>query len=383
MELFGGIVTIQRGRLNKQTQRVETFTNEAVTFTSQFVMNIQKKIASEISKVSYNHMRYEVMPKGTDIMRSLDGSDIDEVLNWKPKGFDSSTEFWNKVVIQMFQTKKVRLKPIYKKNKYTDTYYLDDLHLINGDEEYKQSEVITLISPFYLDNDTSILDQALASITTKLEHGKLRALYKVNANIDNGLEAFKNKAMTAIQAMQTSANFNGIGVTDAKAELIELKNSYSVLNQEEIDLIKSELLSSYFMNEKILLGTASQEEQIAFYNATIIPLLFQLEKELSYKLIPSSRRRQNSQNKYYERIVIDNQLFKFASLKDLISLYHENVNAPMFTVNQFLSMIGEQPREGGDVYLTNKNSVAVENFSDLAELTKNLESEKKPVDETS
>lgn len=225
MELFGGIVTIQRGRLNKQTQRVETFTNEAVSFTSQFVMNIQKKIASEISKITYNHMRYEVVPKGTDIMRSLDGSDIDEVLNWKPKGFDSSTEFWNKVVIQMFQTKKVRLKPIYKKNKYTDTYYLDDLRIVNGDEEYKQSEVVTLISPFYLDNDTSILDQALASITTKLEQGKLRALYKVNANLDNGLGAFKEKAMTAIQAMQTSANFNGIGVTDAKAELIELKNS--------------------------------------------------------------------------------------------------------------------------------------------------------------
>ena len=383
MNLFGRVVKIQIGKLDKETQRAQAFTNEAANFTSQFVVNIQKKIATEISKVSYNHMQFEVNPKGSDIMKSKAGSDIDEVLNWKPKGFDSSTEFWNKVIIQMFNCQKVRLKPIYAKNKTTGNYYLSDLRLIAGDEKYEQSEVVTLVSPFFLDNDTSILDSALANITTKLEQGKIRALYRVNANLDNGLNNFQQKASEAIQAMQSTATFNGIGVVDSKAELIELKNSYSVLNQEEIDLIKTELLSSYFMNEKILLGTATQEEQISFYNATIIPLLFQLEKELSYKLIPSSRRRQNQNNKYYERIVIDNQLFKFASLKDLIALYHENVNAPMFTVNQFLSMIGEQPKEGGDVYLTNKNSVAVENFSDLAEMTKLLESEKEPVDETS
>lgn len=380
MNLFGKIVTFQRGQLNKETQRVSQFVDESVQFTSQMVTNIHNKIASEISKVTYNHVKYEVNPKGADIMKGMSGSDIDEVLNWKPKGCESTTQFWEKVVKQMFRSRVVRLNPIYKKDNQ-GRYYLDDLHMVNGDEEYSKDETINLISPFYLNNNTSLLDNALTSITTKLEHGKLRALYRVNANIDDASQ-FRVKAQQAIEAIQTGASYNGIGVADGKADLIELKNSYSVLNQEEIDLIKSELLSAYFMNEKILLGTASQEEQIAFYNATIIPMLFQLEKELSYKLIPNSRRRQNRENKYYERIVVDNQLFKFASLKDLISLYHENVNAPMFTVNQFLAMIGEQPREGGDVYLTNKNSVAVESFSELAEMTKNLESEKKAIDET-
>lgn len=380
MNLFGKIVTFQRGQLNKETQRVSQFVDESVQFTSQMVTNIHNKIASEISKVTYNHVKYEVNPKGADIMKGMSGSDIDEVLNWKAKGCESTTQFWEKVVKQMFRSRVVRLNPVYKKDNQ-GRYYLDDLRIVNGDEDFDKEETINLVSPFYLNNNTSLLDNALTSITTKLEHGKLRALYRVNANIDDASQ-FRVKAQQAIEAIQQGASYNGIGVADGKADLIELKNSYSVLNQEEIDLIKSELLSAYFMNEKILLGTASQEEQIAFYNATIIPMLFQLEKELSYKLIPNSRRRQNRENKYYERIVVDNQLFKFASLKDLISLYHENVNAPMFTVNQFLAMIGEQPREGGDVYLTNKNSVAVESFSELAEMTKNLESEKKAIDET-
>ena len=70
-------------------------------------------------------------------------------------------------------------------------------------------------------------------------------------------------------------------------------------------------------------------------------------------------------NLYYERIIVDNQLFKFATLKELIDLYHENINGPIFTQNQLLVKMGEQPIEGGDIYITNLNAVAVKNLSDL------------------
>ena len=298
-------------------------------------------------------------------MKSLEGSPIDEVLNWQPKGEANNTAFWFEVGKRLMIQKEINLVPIFKLDEQ-GSVYLDDLKFPDGKNEINRDETVNLISPFFKGNDTSILDNALASIVTKLNQGKLRALYRVNAVIGENNTDFVNRANATINAIQKSASFNGIGVMDGKGDITELKNGYSVLNDEEIQLIKSELLSSYFMNEKILLGTASQEEQIQFYNATIVPLLVQLEKELSYKLISSSKRRKKTGNKYYERIIIDNQLFKFASLKDLIDLYHENINAPMFTVNEFKVMIGEQPIEGGDVYLTNLNSKVIKSFEEIS-----------------
>lgn len=362
--IFSKAVRIVSGRLNRKTQRVAAWNDASIDYTSAFVTNIQNKIASEIVKVSYNHVKYKKNPKGADTLISMSGSDIDEVLNWSPKGRRNSIEFWTDVVKRLMATKYVTLVPKIDKStgELLDLLFLDD----SGVDEPDYNKTVNLVSPFYINDDTSILDNALTSIATKLDQGKIRALYKVNAHLDfDFIDDYREKANKTIENMQNAAKFNGIVPIDAKGDLIELKKDYSVLNSEEIDLIKSELLSAYFMNEKILLGTATQEEQIYFYNSTIIPILVQLEKELSYKLISNSRRREKEQNLYYERIMIDNQLFKFATLKELIDLYHENTNAPVFTQNQLLAMMGEQPIEGGDIYVSNLNAVAVDNLSDL------------------
>lgn len=363
MQLFGRTVKIEKGRVTKEEQQIKAWQDATIDYTSSFVINIKNKIASEISKINFNHVKYKVNEGGVDVLRSLEGSDVDEVLNWNPKGFANSIEFWSVVTKRLMSSKMVRLEVHYEKRDGVSV--LTDITILEGDKVAPMSETINLVSPFYINEDTSILDEALKSISTKLNQGKLRALYRINATMDETAEEFKRRANLTINTMQETSQYNGIGAMDGKGEIVELKNGYSVLNEEEIDLIKSELLSAFFMNEKILLGTATQEEQIAFYNATIIPLLFQFEKELSYKLIPNSRRRKTKGNLYYERIIIDNQLFKFASLKDLINLYHENINAPMFTVNEFKVMIGEQPIEGGDVYLTNLNSKVIKSFDEI------------------
>ena len=54
----------------------------------------------------------------------------------------------------------------------------------------------------------------------------------------------------------------------------------------------------------------------------------------------------------------------------MLDLYHENTQAPMFTVNEFKVLMGLEPIEGGDVYLTNLNSKIIKSFSELQEETK-------------
>ena len=363
MNFYEKVVNMTTGRLDQRTQRVKGWEQASIEYTSAFVTNIHNKIASEIAKVNFNHVQYEINPMGADTMKTLQGSDIDEVLNWSPKGQANSTEFWRQMVKKLLLSKKVTLVPTWHNNGVT--VELTDLKFLGDSTNYDENSAITIVSPFYTDTKTNILDNALSSISEKLNQGKLRGFLEVNANLDNGATMFKKKALETIQLMQEVSTYNGIGVKDAKSSLVELKNNYSVLNQEEIDLIKKELLSAYFMSENIMLGTASQEEQMAFYSNTILPILTQLEKELTYKLLTTQERRITRYKKYYERIVIDNQIMKFATIKDLISFWHENTNAPTLMVNEMRLLMGMNPTEGGDVYLTNKNSVAIKSFSDI------------------
>ena len=357
--IFGKAVKIQSSKMNQQTQRAISWSDEAVSATSGFYNNISAKIATEISKLNFQHVKYKKTDNGIDTLQSMDGSDIDEVLNWKAKGHLNSVDFWSDVTRKLMRTRQVYLKPTYDKDGV-----LVDL-LINEDEDINTDETVNLVSPFFINSNTSILDSTLSSIATKLQQGRIKGQLKINGLIDTESDEFVQKAQNTLNQMQKIGSVNGLTVTDDKTEIKEFSNSYSVLNDEEIKLIKSELLSSYFMSETILDGTASQEEQIYFYQSTIVPLLNQLEKELTYKLISTSKRRKIAGNKYYERIVIDNQLFKFASIDNMLSLIHENTQAPLLNLNELRVLLGLEAIEGGDVYMTNLNSKIIKDFSDL------------------
>ena len=357
--LFGKAVKIQSSKVNQQTQRAVGWSDEAVSATSGFYNNISAKIATEISKLNFQHVKYKKTDNGIDTLQSMDGSDIDEVLNWRPKGHLNSVDFWSDVTRKLMRTRQVYLKPIYDKDGV-----LVDL-LINEDEDVNTDETVNLVSPFFINSNTSILDSTLSSIATKLQQGRIKGQLKINGLIDTESDEFVQKAQNTLSQMQKIGSVNGLTVTDDKTEIKEFSNSYSVLNDEEIKLIKSELLSSYFMSETILDGTASQEEQIYFYQSTIVPLLNQLEKELTYKLISTTKRRKIAGNKYYERIVIDNQLFKFASIDNMLSLIHENTQAPLLNLNELRVLLGLEAIEGGDIYMTNLNSKIIKDFSEL------------------
>lgn len=370
LKIFGRTVTIQSSKLDKQTQRAVGWADEAISATSGFYNNISAKIATEISKLNFQHVKYKKTDNGIDTLQSMDGSDIDEVLNWRPKGHLNSVDFWSDVTRKLMRTRQVYLKPHYDSDGN-----LVDL-LINEDEDVNTDETVNLVSPFFINSNTSILDSTLSSIATKLQQGRIKGQLKINGLIDTESDEFVQKAQNTLSQMQKIGSVNGLTVTDDKTEIKEFSNSYSVLNDEEIKLIKSELLSSYFMSETILDGTASQEEQIYFYQSTIVPLLNQLEKELTYKLISTSKRRKIAGNKYYERIVIDNQLFKFASIDNMLSLIHENTQAPLLNLNELRVLLGLEAIEGGDIYMTNLNSKIIKDFSDLENEIKKETNEK-------
>ncbi|MQW21991.1 MULTISPECIES: phage portal protein [unclassified Lactococcus] len=360
MGIYQNIVKIFRGRIDKKTQRV-SWQNATTNFTSNFILNIQHRIANEISKSYFNHVEYTVNSNGYDFSRILTGTDIDEVLNWAPKEHYNTTEFWNDVVVKMLNNKYVHLKPIF------DTKGSFISLIIVGDEEYKLDETVNLVSPFYSDNGTSLLDNILTSVYEKLATNKTRAFLKINGSFDQGKEAFKQKVNQTLETFQEVGEFNGIGVLDAKTDIFELNNSYSVITQEEMDFIKSEILSGYGISEKVLLGTATEEENTAFRANTIAVLLEQLERELTYKLISSYKRIRREGKQTYQRIVVNTNVMKFASLDQLIKFSQANTNTPIAQQNEERGFYGLAPIEGGDEFFVNLNSTTAKNVTKTEE----------------
>ena len=90
------MVSFSRGKLNNDTQRVTAWQNEAVEYTSGFVTNIHNKIANEITKVEFNHVKYKKSDVGSDTLISMAGSDLDEVLNWSSKANTIAWSFGRK-----------------------------------------------------------------------------------------------------------------------------------------------------------------------------------------------------------------------------------------------------------------------------------------------
>lgn len=360
MGIYQNIVKIFRGRIDKKTQRV-SWQNATTNFTSNFILNIQHRIANEISKSYFNHVEYTVNSKGYDFSRILTGTDIDEVLNWAPKEHYNTVEFWNDVVVKMLNNKYVHLKPIFdSKGTFISL-------IIVGDEEYKLDETVNLVSPFYSDNGTSLLDSILTSVYEKLATNKTRAFLKINGNFAAGEEKFRKQVSDTLKAFQEVGEYNGIGVLDAKTDIFELKNSYSVITQEEMDFIKSEILSGYGISEKVLLGTATEEENTAFRANTIAVLLEQLERELTYKLISSYKRIRREGKQTYQRIVVNTNIMKFASLDQLIKFSQVNTNTPIVQQNEERGFYGLAPIEGGDEFFVNLNSTTAKNVTTTEE----------------
>lgn len=179
MKLIDNIVRIFTGRLNKYTQHA-SWSGGAVNFTSNFIMNIQYRIANELSKTYFNHVQYTTNDTGFDYMKNMTGSDIDEVLNWSPKGYENTTEFWREVTLQLLQSKSIHLKPTF-----SDTT-LTDLRNVNDGEEFKLNETVNIISPFFSNENTSLLDNVLTSVYDKLAANKTKAFLKVNTTFDVG-----------------------------------------------------------------------------------------------------------------------------------------------------------------------------------------------------
>lgn len=353
MGLFDGMVRRLTGTIDKKTQRV-SWSESTVNYTSAFMLSVELFIAREFSKLDIGHRVYNKTQDGKYLTRDKLGSDIFEVLNYSPNGYKNNTEWKRQIASRLVSGSNVFLKPKYTSGKLSALEFVDVT-----DYEANPSDIIAITSPVYISTNSQLYDRILTNIGVQLDENKMRGLLKVNAAINSKSDDFKEKALEQLRAMQEVATYNGIGFIDGKSDFVELKNEYSKIDPEAVNIIKREILNGFGFSEKLLTGEYTEEEYRHFFDNVLAPIIKEIETELTYKLLTTNARINTGEKKSFERIVISVDVFKFAGVDQLIKLAESNTNGAYLTVNEIRQKMGEDPIEGGDVFRTNLNSTEI------------------------
>lgn len=352
------VVKVLTGNLDQKTQKVE-WSDNLVDYTSSFMQAVNLFIAREFSKLSIQHRVYIQQPDGNYLTKDKLGSDIYETLNFSPNGMKNNTEWKREIAKRLATGSTVYLKPIRRKS--GSGSLLSELLFVDSSEYAKNpDDILVVTSPISVSQNASLYDSILTNIGTQLNSKRLRGFLKINGVIDSKNQNFKDKAMEQLTLMQEVSDYNGLGVLDAKSDVVELQKDYSTIDPEVMKVIKSEILSGYGISEKLLSGEYTESDYQHFFDNVLAPIISEFEKELTYKLLTNNARINNGEKQSFERIVISIDVFKFASVSDLIKLAVANTNGAYMTVNEVRQMFGRDPIEGGDVFRTNLNSTEVE-----------------------
>lgn len=356
MNLFdriGVLISRRYGTINKHTQNV-TWTDDTVSYTSEFIQNVNLFIAREFSKLDIDHRVYQRLDDGRYLTSDKLGSDLYEVLNFSPNGALNNTQWKRQLIIQLINGNNVYLKPEYNGTNLeslsftTSEYYTTNPH-----------DVIVITSPFNVSNNTPLYDAVLTRIGTELDTRKMKGFIKINAIVDAKNSNFKAKALEQLETMQGVSAYNGMGVLDNKTDVVELRNTYQTIDNETITFIKKEILNGYGINEALLTGNYTAPEYQHFFDNVMAPVIKEIETELTYKLLTNNKRINDGKKNSFERVVISVDTFKFASVSDLIKLASANTNGAYLTVNEIRQVFGKDPIVGGDVFRTNLNSTEI------------------------
>lgn len=348
------------GTANKDASHI-TWSDETVKYTSAYMASVILFIAREFSKLNIDHRVYTKQDNGKYFTSNKLGSNIYETLNFAPNGYKNNTEFKRDIMRRLTSGATVYLKPSYKNG------VLVSLNFTDGDYyERHKDDTVVITSPYHVSQNATLYDQILTTIGSQLSDNKLRGFLKVGATIDSRNVSFKDAAMKQLELLQDVAKYNGLGILDNKADVIELQKEYQTLDAESVTIIKREILNGFGFTERLLTGEYNDEDYKHFFDNVLAPVIREMETELTYKLLTTNARINNGEKKTFERIVISVDVFKFAGVDQLIKLAAANTNGAYLMVNEVRHLFGRDPIEGGDVFRTNLNSTEVKYDDDNA-----------------
>lgn len=141
--------------------------------------------------------------------------------------------------------------------------------------------------------------------------------------------------------LDTNNDEDGVAATDAKADLQQVEPKDYVPNEKQMERSTERIYSFFNVNKKIVQSSYNEDEWIAFYEASVEPIILQMSHEYSRKLF--TRRERGFGNK----IMFDSSNLAFASMRTKLDL-REMVDRGAMTPNEWREVLNMTPLEGGD-----------------------------------
>lgn len=226
----------------------------------------------------------------------------------------------------------------YMQNGQVFTFAYDDVIHLRGDF-YENDIFGDTIAPAII---------PLMEIVTTTDQGIVKAIR--NSAVIRWLLMF-NSSMRSEDIQQRAQDFansflnvstgTGVAAVDAKAEAKQIDPKDYVPNAAQMDKTTARIYALFNTNERIVTSIANEDEQSAYFDAEIEPVLKQMSGEYTRKLF--SRRERSCGN----RIVFEASAWDFASTKTKLALL-QMVDRGALTPNEWRRAFNLAPVPGGD-----------------------------------
>ncbi len=346
-----------------------------------FLHQIKNTIASSYALVEWQQIHLDFDKKRD--------ANLNRLLALEPNAHQNAYNFYYTIAYQLYTYGNVFVLPVYD-NK---SFKLKEMKVYNGENhEYgfgyheqgdvlyikiKNKETATVeyipydeivhlrLNPndiFYGDLNENlnpiagmqnIFDENMSNFLNNLtENGTIKLVLEVGSTTGGlnttilGSDEKVDKA-NEVAARVAQAEKDGVFITDATENLKELSKTFEYASQEEMDKLLSVMYSMYGVNQKVINGTATQEEVELFHQKTIYPLMMQTQQEFNRKLLSKTAYTQG------QRILGTINPLTMTPLSKLGDFIYKTGH--VFEVNQLRAWKNIAPIKEGNKILENKN----------------------------
>lgn len=147
------------------------------------------------------------------------------------------------------------------------------------------------------------------------------------------------------------SNDGGVVATDQKTEYIPLESKPTFLSAEQTEAIENKIYNYLGITKKIVNGSYTEDEYLAFYESVIEPIALALGMEFTSKVFT------DREQTYGNQIIFESGRLQYASNKTKVSLIKEVMPLGLLTVNQALEVLNLPGVEDGDKRLQSLNYI--------------------------
>jgi HK97 family phage portal protein len=177
----------------------------------------------------------------------------------------------------------------------------------------------------------------------------LRGIIKFTQNLkENDLKAAKERFVKDYINLN---NNGGVAALDSRADYIELKNNIVTADNDQMKIIRQDIMSYFHLSENILLAKYNEDEWAAFYESVVEPIAIRLGLELTRKLFSQKELAHGNQ------IVFEANRLQYTSATSKINLLKELMPMGLLTINEGREVLNLSPIEGGDKRIMSLNYI--------------------------